>query len=480
VSDLRSFRFQLALRFTLAMALAVSIISVATVLTLRSGLDQELDASILNVASIQAASVTDSPSGEMRFHEWELTPDEAASVRELMRYAQVWSEAGQSLLRSQFMTVDLPLDRSALVEAGEGELVWREQDFDGTEIRSLYYPLARFGPAHERHVLQVAAPLAGRDQLVDRLTIFFAAMTVLVTVASAAGSWWLAGRAVRPVHEVIDQAEAIGAGSLDRRIRAYADTREYHRLVEVLNTMLGRIQRAFEAQTRFTADASHELRSPLTALRGEIELALRRERSPEEYRRVLESALEEIHRLSRISEDLLTLARADAGSLPGPDGEARPGEVAGRIVDRFRLRAEEKGLDLTLSVRGDAPVALDPGLLGQVLWNLTDNAVKFTPPGGEVEVSVERRPEDLRIEVRDTGPGVGDDPDRVFDRFVRLDPARTPGEETSGTGLGLSIVRAIVNGLGGRITAENLGGGGARFHAVIPLEGGRGEDPHVP
>jgi len=478
MTTLRSFRFQLTLRFTLAMMLAVVLISTASVLALRSILYDELRESILSVASIQAASVVDSPGGQMHFHEWELTPDEAASVRELVSYAQVWSEGGQSLLRSQFMVRDLPLDRAALARADDGGLVWREQTFEGQGILSLYYPLSRFGPAHDRHVLQVAAPVTSREAMVRRLILFFAAASVVVTVASAAGSWWLADRAVRPVHEVIDQAEAIGAGSLDRRIRAYADTREYHRLVEVLNTMLERIQRAFDAQMRFTADASHELRSPLTALRGEIEIALRKERPREEYRRVLKSNHEEILRLTRITEDLLTLARVDAGSLGEGDAVMDAGEVAERIVGRFRPRAEAKELDLSLRVDADAPVSLDPGLVGQVLWNLLDNAVKFTPPEGTVEVAVSASRKALEIDVLDTGPGLGDEPARVFDRFVRLDPARTPGQETSGTGLGLSIVRALVEGYGGRIDASNRPGGGASFRVRIPRDGAGGESPH--
>jgi two-component system OmpR family sensor kinase len=470
----RSFRFQLAVRFTLAMTLAVAAISVASVLTLRSILDRELNATILNVASIQAASVTDSPGGEMHFHEWELTPDEAASVRELIRYAQVWSEEGRSLLRSRFMTADLPVDRDALAQAGDGELVWREQSFQGTPVRALYYPLSRFGAAHERHVLQVAAPLTARHEMVGRLAVFFAALSLVVVLASFAGSWWLADRAVRPVNEIMDQAEAIGAASLERRIQAYADTREYHRLVDVLNMMLARIQRAFDAQKRFTADASHELRSPLTALRGEIELALRRERDPEEYQRVLSSGLEEIERLSRITEDLLTLARSDTGRLPVPEEPTDVEDISRRVVDRFHEPARQKDIELSLVVRNGHSVLLDPGLLGQIVWNLTDNALKYTPARGSVEVRVTGREGGLEIAVEDTGPGLGPEPARVFDRFFRFDEARTPGEGASGTGLGLAIVRAIAEGYGGHVQAENVPGGGARVRVEIPVdEGGR-------
>lgn len=465
----RSFRAQLAARFTAAMAAAVTAIAVASVWTLSWVLDRELNASILSVAAIQAASVTDSPSGEMQFHEWELTPDEAASLPDLMRYAQVWSESGQSLLRSQFMTADLPLARDALAEAGGGELVWREQDFDGTPVRSLYYPLSRFGAAHARHVLQVAAPLVARHEMVLRLAWFFAGVVAVVTLTSFAGSWWLAGRAVRPVHEIIDQAEAIGASSLDRRIGAYADTREYRRLVEVLNTMLQRLQQAFEAQRRFTSDASHELRSPLTVIRGELELALRRERTPEEYRAVLASSLDEVVRLSRITEDLLTLARSDAGVLPVESEPVDVGRVAERIVERLRGTADARGVTLALDVAVDGEPVVDPGILGQLVWNLTDNALRYTPRGGRVDVRLASSPGELRLEVADTGPGLGDEPERLFERFYRPEGVRTPGEATSGTGLGLAIVRALAEGAGGRVEAANRPEGGAAVVVTLPV-----------
>ena len=465
----RSFRFQLAARFTVGMAAAVVAIGVVSVLAIRSTLDRELNASILNVATIQAASLTDSPDGAMHFHEWELTPAEAASVRDLIRYAQVWSEAGRSLLRSQFMTQDLPLDREALAEAGSSELVWRTQVFGTVPVRSLYYPLARLGEAHERHVLQVASPLLGRNEMVRRLVLLSALIALAVIGASFAGSWWLAAHAVRPVHEVIDQAEGIGAGSLDQPISAYADTKEYRRLVDVLNTMLARIHNAFEVQRRFTADASHELRSPLTALRGEIELALRRDRDPDEYRRVLNSSLEEIVRLGRITEDLLTLARADGGAFATDRQDADARDVAERIVDRFRGGATEKGVSIALSNSGAEVVPLDPDLLGQVIWNLVDNALKFTPPGGAVRVEIDGTGSELEVHVSDTGAGLGADPGRVFDRFFRADPARTPGGGSGGTGLGLAIVKAIAERYGGRVEAENLPDGGAHVGVVFPV-----------
>jgi two-component system OmpR family sensor kinase len=448
------------------MALALAAVMVLGWLALRETLDRQLDASIFNVASIQAGAVTDDPTGEMRFHEWNLTPEEASSVRELNRWAQVWSEEGESLLRSRYLTRDLPLDTAALREAAEGELAWTEQGFQGMETRSVYYPLGRLGESHARHVLQVAAPLTARDDTLATAAFGLVVIGLFVTAGTFGGSWWLAGRAVAPIRDITGQAEEIGARTLGRRITAYADTREYQRLVEVLNTMLDRLDAAFEAQRRFTADASHELRSPLTALRGEVELALRKERSAKEYRRVLESALEEAERLSDLADDLLTLARSDAGVIEPRRRDVKLGEPVARAVERVRPAAAEKQIDVALEVDEGVSGYWDPDLLERLVGNLVENAVKYTTPGGHVRVRTAATDGAAVLEVSDTGPGIREkDLARIFDRFYRADAARA---DTEGTGLGLSIVRAVAIAHGGNVTAGNREEGGARFRVRLP------------
>jgi len=256
---------------------------------------------------------------------------------------------------------------------------------------------------------------------------------------------------------------------LGRGIQAYAETSEYQRLVEVLNTMLGRIHSAFESQRRFTADASHELRSPLTAMRGEIEVALRRPRQPEEYARVLDSTLEEVTRLSRLTEDLLTLARSDAGALTPQLAESDSVEIVTRTVERLRARAEEKDIELIMEGPDSTSALLDPGLLGQCAWNLVDNALKYVGPGGHVRVTVDQDAGGILLRVEDDGPGLRDlDAANPFERFFRADEARTRGPETAGTGLGLAIVKAASEAHGAHATADNLLEGGARFTVRFP------------
>lgn len=467
---IRSFRFRLSARFTLAMAFGLAALSALTYLAIRDGLDRELNASLLAVASIQAATLTDAPSGAMHFHEWELTPDEAAQVRDLNRYAQVWNENGQSLLRTQYITQDLPLDTTALRLALAGTLIWEEDTFLSLPVRLLYYPLGRLGPLHGEHVLQVAAPLEARNRLLRKALLLMLSLGVVIIGGTQVGSWWLAGRAVRPVREIIRQAEGIGAETLGHRISAHADTREYERLVQVLNTMLSRIDTAFEAQRRFTADASHELRSPLTALRGELELARRRPRSPDEYVRVIDSSLEEVGRLTRVSEDLLTLARSDAGVLRIRPQRIDLFDCTQRVVDRLRAGAERKNVTLT-NVNGDRETVayVDEDLISRLIWNLVANAVKFTPPGGEVRVLVGSEAGSVVLRVADSGPGIPSAAlPHIFDRFYRADEARTATSDTPGTGLGLAIVKAIADLHGAALDVSNRAAGGAEFAVRFP------------
>ena len=382
----------------------------------------------------------------------------------------VRGDKGESLLRTQYLTEDLPLDPDALRGAVEGDLVWEEHEFQGMPIRSLFYPLGRLGPEHEAHVLQVAAPLESRNRLLRQVALLFSGLGLIVTLGTFGGAWWLAGRTLRPVHQIIDQAEEIGEDTLGHRISARAESREYERLIHVLNGMLERIDQAFETQKRFAADASHELRSPLTALRGELELAGRRERSAQEYQRVISSALEDVEHLARTVEDLLALARADAGTFEPRLQAVDLGEMTGRVTDRLAVLA--KGKDVEMEVDSDPGVEIQaaPDLLERMVWNLVENAVKFTPAGGRVEVTIRRIGPEVQLEVADTGPGLpSEDRERIFQRFSRADRARTRSPDAGGAGLGLAIVRAAAELHGAEVEARNREAGeGAIFRVRFP------------
>src|SRR5437660_4074594 len=310
-------------------------------------------------------------------------------------------------------------------------------------------------------------PAAGMHR---ELMVLLAGVVVVGTGATLVGAWWLAGSAVRPVYEITEQATRIAPGTLDQRIAAHVETDEYRGLVAVLNGMLERLDQAFHNQRRLTADVSHELRSPLTALRGEVEVALRSERSPRDYRRVLHSALEEIDRLTEMSEDLLLITRADAHLLQAHRVPTDINAIVGGVVDALQPRIEERELAVDCRFAPDATHAVvDADLVTRLVRQLLENAVKFTPPGGRVRVATTALNGEggIQIVVEDTGPGLAPELlPHVFEPFFRADEARTRG---TGTGLGLAMVAAITRLHGGRVHAANVttAGTGARFEVDL-------------
>ncbi len=284
---------------------------------------------------------------------------------------------------------------------------------------------------------------------------------------AALGGAIIAQVALRPLDRMTRTARRISAEDLSRRVERPGTGDELDRLAETLNDMLARLDQAFSQSRRFAADAAHELRTPLAALRGSMEVALRGERSAEEYRRVVASGLEEVVRLIRLSEDLLLLSRSMAGPEPGRavvdleplllevfDVGARLGQAAGVTV-----RAEGAT---------PAPVRGDAAALRRALLNLVENAVKYTPRGGKVELRLSARAGTAEVEVSDTGIGLEPaDAERIFDPFVRLDAARS--RDTGGAGLGLAIARSIVAAHRGTLSVESRPGSGSRFTLRLPL-----------
>ena len=278
------------------------------------------------------------------------------------------------------------------------------------------------------------------------LLIALLAVVAAGSAATLVGAWLFTSSAVRPVAEITAQATRIEAGTLNQRIVAHADTEEYEGLVAVLNRMLERLEQGFAAQRRLTADVSHELRTPLTVLQGQIEVALRAERSPRDYQLVLRGALEEIDRLTTLSEDLLLITRADARLL-APDRVATDVDsLVSGVLDGLHHRIEQKDLTIERSSPVGHLVSIDPALVTRLVDHLLDNAVRYTPIGGRIGVRVEAgTPEGVRLVVENSGPEIAaEDLEHLFEPFYRVDPARTrENGGGAGPGLGLALVAAI-------------------------------------
>lgn len=440
---------------------------IASVLALRAILWNQLDRTLLHLAEVEAHAGAATAGPEFTFHEGVLLAAGEGAAAELIRYAQLWTTDGRPVVRSRNLTADLELPADALAAARDRQVGWATDVWRDRRIRSVVYPLALVGSAHQAHVLQVAAPVEPVRQTLLRFSTFLAALMLVATGGAYALGRRMAQVALRPTAEITAQAEAITAGTLPDRITAHADVQEFTRLVHVLNGMLDRLSRAFDLQRRFTADAGHELRGPLTVLKGDIDVTLKRERTASEYRATLEGCREEVERLVRLAGDLLLLARSDAALPLEHASEVDLREVVERVARRFQPLAEERGVQI--EVRGPAAVVSgDPSLLERIVTNLVDNGVKHCRGGGTLEATlcVGR---DAVLTVRDEGPGVpAEFVPRLFDRFFRADPAR---QRDAGSGLGLAIARAGAEAHGGRL--EFAGNApGAVFRLTLPLPKG--------
>jgi heavy metal sensor kinase len=282
-----------------------------------------------------------------------------------------------------------------------------------------------------------------------------------------AGGYFLAGRVLAPVGAMADKARQITAESLAERLPVDNAEDEFGRLATVFNDTLSRLQDAFERLRRFTADASHELRTPLTAMRSVGEVALRNTRDASAYRDVIGSMLEEVDRLTRLVESLLTLTRADSGKIHLAPEALDLGVLAGSVIDQLRVLADEKQQELTLQAPVPVHAMGDPALVRHALTNVIHNAIKYTPNGGAISVELKASLGQAVIEVRDSGPGIpGAHRDRIFDRFYRVDTSRS--REEGGVGLGLAIARWAIEANGGRIELASGERRGSLFRIFLP------------
>ncbi len=316
-------------------------------------------------------------------------------------------------------------------------------------------------------VVMLLAPLEAVDTQLARMRMVLLTAGLLVLVLPGVLGYLLARKALAPMDRLRRSADAISADRLDQRIAILNPDDEVGLLTQTINAMIARLQRSFAEVRRFTADASHELRTPLTALRTEVEVALSKQLSAPEHVQLLGSILEELGRMSRLTDQLLTLSRRDAGVEHFASVSLDLYTLVCGVVDAMQPLAESKGVRLTKSGGGPVEVVGDEGRLRQVFISLLDNALKYTPEGGTVMVRIGKGNGSGTVDVEDTGIGIAAEHlPRVFDRFYRVDRARTRAE--GGTGLGLSIALSIVHAHGGSIEINSLPGKGTVCRVTIP------------
>jgi heavy metal sensor kinase len=397
--------------------------------------------------------------------------DDTPDLNTIWRVSQIADSQGTVLKKSAELTmigVSLEPQELQKILAERSDFYSYPGGRRGEEVRFANAIIP--GPEGKPYLLQVGTRQKPINEALDTFPWLMLALMLPVVVISAVGGSIMAKRTLKPVSDMTQAARSITASNLSQRLPTRGRGDELDALAETFNAMFGRLEESFTNLKEFSANVSHELRTPLQSMQGETELALISQAPLAECRRVMESNLEEIDRLTRMIRNLLVLAQADAGEVK-PRFEAMDlNELVRDLVEQMQMVAAMKNIEVTARTANPAPVLGDSLRLRQLTINLIDNAIKYTPSGGRIEVRVERQQRQALLRVRDTGIGIGaEDLPHIFERFYRADKSRSRDGGTDGCGLGLPITKWIAELHHGSIRVTSAAGQGTEFTVVLPL-----------
>ncbi len=457
----RSLRVRLTFWYVLLVALILAAFSAGVYLALRQTLNESLKDSLENRSEVLLGFV--SYEGSRPTLDSASVPGDPAEGE---HFARVFDASGEITFDNSAPDAGISVDQADVQQALNGSGATRHATVGGRPLRVLTTPITAQG-----RVVGALEVGLSEDDVREPLRLLLLIITLaypLTLAAAGAGGIFLAGRALAPIDSLTGLARRISAEDLSERLDLDLPDDELGRLARTFDEMITRLDDSFRRQRQFTADASHELRTPLTVIKGQSEVALQRERDPEDYRAVLRSINDEVDRMIRLVGSLLTLARADAGEIPLTRDKVSVESIVTAATEHVRAVADAKGLSLTVEAGPGVTLEGDEDLLLQLLLNLLDNAVKFTPAGGHIRSGWQADGSYVAVWVCDSGPGIdAEHTQRIFDRFYRVDKARS--RAAGGAGLGLSISRWIAEAHGGSISVESKLGSGSTFTARVPL-----------
>ena len=390
-------------------------------------------------------------------------------VKLISTIVQIFDSNGKQIVSSKNISSRLTLPREILNSTlkGNNDLYDLDIDLPGNKtlpLRVFTMPVIEHGRI--AYIVQVASPLNLVYSGLNKLRTTLLVLIPLTVFLTAAPGVFLVKLTLNPVDSMIKTIRQITAENLNLRVSIPDTKDEIKRLADTFNDMLDRLDHAFSFQKQFIQDVSHELRTPLTILKGEFEIALKKIRSPQEYKSVLASSLEEINKISQMVEGLLTLARFDSREIKLTIKRLELNALLESVLDDMRVLAFQKAISIDLLSQNEIILEADENQMRCVFVNLLDNAIKYTPSKGKIVVRIQKNHKFARIRVSDTGIGIPENEIHlVFDRFYQVEKSRSG----SGFGLGLSIVKSIIDAHHGRIEVESNHGQGTTFTLFLPL-----------
>jgi two-component system, OmpR family, sensor kinase len=476
VTTLNSVRIRLTLWYSGAMAVILLLLAAATYFLLHQNVSKRVDAQSVELADAFLSTVNAEMGDATKPDSLDYGVSAAISEHRFRDVTfAVFDPRGNVIGMSESVPEDhhhgpwkreevMPVIKSLLAEPGSFHFV----RVGGRPCRGYVRP---FSLENQEATLVVLQSLSRQIEFLRTLERTFWIVIPLTILLASAGGYLLARRSLSPVVTMGAQASRISSENLEARLSARNPKDELGQLALSFNGLLDRLSASFDRQKRFVADASHELRTPVAILCGETEVALARNgRSEEEYRETLRILGDESKRLRRIVEDLFTLARADAGQYPLSYSEFYLDELAAECAKNVRTLASAKDIKVSCESSEEAPIRADEALLRRMLLNLLDNAIKYTPDGGSVDLRCTAQDGSYQLSVEDSGPGISPElQSRVFERFFRADKTRSRREQDGGgAGLGLSIGAWIAAAHGGKLELTHSDDQGSIFTATLP------------
>lgn len=386
-----------------------------------------------------------------------IRPNEKIIEKVKNDYYQIINDRGDVIVSSITADYLWPINRDLMIRAFEGSKGFETIRFRGEDHRVMYFPISK------NRIITLTKSLKETEEIMNKMTLNLIIIVIAFVFITITLSWFISKKAISPVKEIISFGEELRSGRIKKDIALSAKGKEIEKIVYIFKDVVENIKNLSETQKRFTQDVSHEIRSPLTSLRGNIEVALRKRRSPEEYEEVLRSNLFDVIRLIRITDDLLFLARADNNIIEIRKNWFDLNHLLRAIIERI----DHDAIKIIEDYKEGIEYYGDINLLEQAISNIIQNSIKYTPKGGSVTIATGNEDSSIYIRIIDSGIGIPEkDIPHIFERFYRVDKERS--RKMGGTGLGLSIAKWIIDNHGGNITVESTPGIGTTFTIILP------------